>query len=195
MKVRLEKAFAVPAPADAAWALLQDLKAVAECMPGAAITERVDDNRYKGTVTMKLGPAQLAFRGDVQVLELDAASRSLRLLAKGMDNTGTSGASMELTARVEADGSASRLSGTSETTMSGKAASFGARLINPVAEQLLDRFAANFAARAAAMAPAAGTQDAPEARDLPGPEQLDGFTLAWTAFKAWLRSVFSKTHA
>lgn len=190
MKVRLEKTFALPATADAAWALLQDLKAVAECMPGTAITERVGDDRYKGTVAMKLGPAQLTFRGDIEVLERDATARTLRLLAKGTDSTGASGASMELTARVDADGNASRLSGTSETTMSGKIASFGARLINPVAEQVLDRFAANFAARAAAMSSAPDAGAAAPASNAP---QLDGLALAWSAFKSWLRSLFGKT--
>jgi carbon monoxide dehydrogenase subunit G len=192
MKVRLEKTFAVPATADAAWALLQDVKAVAECMPGATITERVDDSHYKGTVAIKLGPASLTFRGDVELRDVDPASRSLRLLAKGTDTTGTSGASMELSARVEPDGKAARVSGTSETTMSGKAAAFGGRLANTVAEQVIDRFATNFAARAAAMAPVASSPSAAEAHK---PAQLDGFALAWSAFKAWLRSLFSKTHA
>ena len=195
MKVRLEKAFAVPAPAQAAWALLRDVKAVAECMPGAVITERIDDNRYKGTVTVKLGPASLTFRGEVEVREIDEGSRSLKLLAKGTDTTGTSGASMELVARVEPEGGASRLAGASETTMSGKAAAFGGRMVNTVAEQVLDRFAASFAARAAAMAPAPVAPGAPQPRETPEPAQLDGFALAWSAFKAWLRSLISKTHA
>jgi hypothetical protein len=42
MKVQLEKSYAMPAPADTAWALLQDIEGVAGCMPGAKITERVD---------------------------------------------------------------------------------------------------------------------------------------------------------
>lgn len=192
MKVRLEKTFAVAATADAAWALLQDLKAVAECMPGASITERVGDSRYKGTVSMKLGPAQLTFRGDVEVMEVDAATRTMRLLAKGTDSTGASGASMDLTARVETDGNAARVSGTSETTMSGKVASLGARLVNPVAEQVLDRFAANFAARVAAAAPASDAAEAVPARDA---AQLDGFALAWSAFKSWLRALFRRSSA
>ena len=49
MKVQLEKTFPLPASADAAWAVLRDVEAVAACMPGAAITERLDDRHYKGT--------------------------------------------------------------------------------------------------------------------------------------------------
>ena len=61
-------------------------------MPGAKITERLDDGRYKGTVTVKLGPATMSFRGEVEVRDLDPAAMTLRLLGKGTDTTGTSGA-------------------------------------------------------------------------------------------------------
>lgn len=190
MKVRLEKTFAVAAPAEAAWALLQDVEAVAGCMPGARITERLEANRYKGTVTVKLGPATLTFRGEVEVRDVDVAARSLRLLAKGTDTTGTSGAAMELAARIEAEGESSRLAGTSEMSMSGKAAAFGGRVVNTVADQVLDQFARNFAERAAALASAQ-----PAAPAVAPAAELNGLALAWGAFKAWLRSLFTKTPA
>ncbi|HET9651973.1 MAG TPA: SRPBCC family protein [Usitatibacter sp.] len=189
MKVRIEKTFAVAAPADAAWAVLRDMEAVAACMPGARLAERLDDDRHKGTVTVKFGPATLTFRGEVEVREVDAPRRWLRLFAKGTDTTGTSGAAMDLVARVEPDGNACRLTGTSETSMSGKAAAFGGRVINTVADQVLDQFAANFAARAAAVAAQEPAMPAPSAGE------LNGFSLAWAAFKAWLRSLFTKTPA
>jgi len=156
MNVKLDKTVALPCPPDVAWTFLQDVEAVAACVPGAKITERVDPQRYKGTVTVRVGPATLAFRGDLQVQEVDTAARALRLLGKGTDATGTSGASMNLHARVEpAEGGTCTLAGTSEVSMSGKAAAFGARLVNGVAEQVLEQFAKNVAARVAASPPAA----------------------------------------
>ena len=65
MKVQLEKTFAIPASADTAWNLLQNIEGVAGCMPGASITERIDAQHYKGTVSVKFGPASMAFRGSV----------------------------------------------------------------------------------------------------------------------------------
>ena len=120
-------------------------------MPGAKITERLDDKHYKGTVTVKVGPATLAFRGDIEVMELDADKQTLRLVASGTDSSGSSGASLDLTARVEAaaDGQ-SALIGNSEASVSGKAAAFGGRMMETVADQILKQFAANFAARIAA---------------------------------------------
>lgn len=67
MQVKLEKTFPIAAPADAAWRVLQDIKGVAECMPGAQITEQLDATHYKGQVKMRLGPATASFNGDLEI--------------------------------------------------------------------------------------------------------------------------------
>lgn len=152
MKVRIDKTYPMPCSAEIGWAFLQDVEAVAGCMPGAKITERLEDGRYKGTVTVKVGPATMSFRGEVQMKDVDPAARTLRLLGKGTDSTGSSGASMDLSARIEpGEGAQCSLVGQSEVSMSGKAAAFGGRMMNTVADAILKQFAANFAARVAAL--------------------------------------------
>jgi carbon monoxide dehydrogenase subunit G len=201
MKVQLEKSFPMPASADVAWTLLQDIEGVAGCMPGAKITERVDDTHYKGTVSVRLGPANLSFRGEITVLGLDAAARSLQLAAKGTDSTGGSGATMDLTARVEpVNASSCNLVGKSDVSVSGKAATFGGRVMGPVTDQVLGQFAANFATRvqtmqAQATAPAAaggpGASSSTPPAPAPEAKPLNGLALAWALIKGWLRSLFS----
>ena len=202
MKVTLDRTFPMPADADATWATLADIETVASCMPGAKITERVDEAHYKGTVTVKVGPAMLAFRGDIEVKEKDAAARALRLVAKGTDTSGTSAASLDLAARVETgDAAGSNLVGHAEAMVSGKAATFGGRLMDAVADQILKQFAANFAARVAAAQPPAGGGTAnaaaapPFAPTAPPAEPLNGLALAWAVIKDWLRGLFSKKAA
>ena len=191
MKVQIEKVFPMPAAADLSWQFLQDIAAVATCMPGAAITERLDDAHYKGTVTVKVGPATMSFRGDIEVRELDLATRTLRLIGKGSDTTGTSGASIDLTARVEAaEGGASNLVGKSEASLSGKAAAFGGRMMNSVADQVLKQFAANFATQVESLK-AAQTSSAPVASPRPAQRELNGLALVWAILKDWLRGLFS----
>lgn len=195
MKVELEKSFPLPAPAEAAWTLLQDVEAVAGCMPGARITERVDATHYKGTVTVKLGPASMAFRGEVEVKEVDAATRALRLAGRGMDTTGTSGATMDLHARVEAvDAASCRLVGRSEVSVSGKAATFGGRLMQGVAEQVLQQFVANFAQRLPAV-PVGAAGDGAAAPVPPPQRELNGLALAWAMLRDWLRQLFGTRRA
>jgi len=181
MKVQLDKTYDMPGPAAAAWAVLGDIERVAACMPGARISERVDDTHYKGTVAVKFGPANMSFRGEVEVAAYDAAAQTVRLVGKGTDTTGGSGASMDITARIEAvDAASSRLVGHSEVSMSGKAAAFGNRLAGSVAEQVLKQFAANFAAQVqaevsttatatAAAATAASSALPPPSPDAAGP--------------------------
>ena len=205
MKVVLDKAFPLDTSADRAWELMQDIEAVAGCMPGAKITERVDDTHYKGTITVRLGPATMSFKGDIEVLALDATARSLHLLGKGTDSTGGSAATMDLTAGVQPNGETSTLAGKSEVTMSGKAAALGGRLMGPVSEQLLKQFVANFSARLSAMAPpqpapgaaasaAEEMASAPVSRAAEAPAQateLNGIAFVWAIVRDWLRGLFT----
>ena len=219
MKVELEKSFPMPGSAAVAWEFLQNIEAVAGCMPGAKITERLPEGGYKGTVTVRVGPATMSFRGEVQVRDVDPAQRSLRLLGKGTDTTGSSGASMDLTARIEGVAAdASTLVGKSAVAMSGKAAAFGGRMMNSVAEQILKQFADNFAAQVAALAtqrnaatapassaattganavpPADGPSQTTSSTVLPAPaNELNGLALMWAVLKDWLRGLFGKRPA
>jgi uncharacterized protein len=147
MKVELEKTFPMPGTVAASWEFLQNVEGVAGCMPGAKITERVDDTHYKGTIAVRVGPAGMSFKGEIEVQGLDATTRTLHLVGKGSDTSGTSGASMDLVARIEpgATEGTSNLVGRSEVTMSGKAAAFGGRMMGSVADQILKQFAGNFA--------------------------------------------------
>ncbi len=200
MKVNLEKTWPMPVPPEAAWRLLQDVEAVASCMPGAKITERTDERHYKGTVTSRVGPATLSFSGTIEVLEVDAANMQLRMVGKGADRSGSSGASMDLTARVEGTGDGnSNLVGHSEVSMTGKAATFGGRMIVPVADQILKQFAANFARRVeelAAQAPAengAQTSAGASTQGSAAPDtSLNALGLLWGMIKDGLRRLFGK---
>jgi carbon monoxide dehydrogenase subunit G len=210
MKVELEKTFPLPGSADVAWEFLQNIEAVAGCMPGAKITERLADGGYKGTVTVRVGPATMSFRGEVEVRDIDPAGHSLRLQGKGTDSTGTSGASMDLAARIEpVSDASSNLVGKSEVTMSGKAAAFGGRMMTSVADQILKQFADNFATQVAALAaqrtaaaapaPAAGADSTFAAVPAPAPvpvtHELNGLALIWAVVRDWLRGLFRKRAA
>ncbi|MEK9775171.1 MAG: SRPBCC family protein [Quisquiliibacterium sp.] len=202
MNVTLSKNFPIPASADAAWLLLRDIEGVAGCMPGAKITERLDPEHFKGTVAVKFGPASMSFRGEIEVKQIDPQTRTIHLIGKGTDSTGSSGASMDLTARIEAiDDNSSSLVGDSEVSVSGKAAAFGGRMMNAVSDQVLKQFAQNFAARVQAMPAqqsadaasqpgAGGSAGSGQAAPAQETKQLDALGLIWGMIKDWFRSVF-----
>lgn len=211
MDIPIQKSIPLEAPASQAWAVLSDIRAVAACMPGAAITEELTPTQFKGTVKSKVGPATMNFAGTIEVLQLDLATRTLEMLGKGADRGGSS-ATMKLLARIEPGSTAahSLLIGEAQVSVSGKLAQFGNRLLVPVADALLDQFAANF--RAAALALAAPATDntitlmvqsgqAPGAAQ-PGPapaprapvpvRELNALALLWTVIKNWFAGLFGR---
>ncbi len=185
------------AAAEQAWALLQDIGSVAACMPGATISERIDERRYKGAVAVRFGPANMSFRGEVEIAAIEPSRRTLRLVGRGTDTTGGSGASMDLTARVDSvDASSSMLVGNSEVSLSGKVAAFGARVADAVAREVLKQFAANFAAavqarQASAADTAGGGETGTPAAAAPPPAgtPVNGLALLWGMAVSWLRSL------
>src|SRR5215510_9917092 len=86
--MEIENEFTVAAQIDHVWAYLLDVEKVAPCMPGAELTEVVDDNTWKGKVNMKLGPVSLAFAGTVTMQERDDQAHRVKLAAKGMEQKG-----------------------------------------------------------------------------------------------------------
>ena len=199
MDIKIDKRFELAASAEQAWTVLADVHAVAACMPGASITEALDATHFKGQVKSKVGPAVMSFAGTIDVLQLDAATRTLQMLGKGADRGGSS-ASMDLTARIEAGAtvSTSVLVGQATVSVSGKLAQFGSRLLVPVSDAMLEQFAGNFAAAAAAVATAATTAAATPGATTSAaappapPKELNALGLMWTVFKAWLARLFGR---
>ena len=149
MEVVLDKTYPVAAGLDAAWAVLANMHELATCMPGAQITEDIDASHFKGAVKVKVGPAVAAFAGTIEILTLDAATRTLKMMGKGADKGGSS-ASMELTANlIPADNGMSTLVGHAEVIVNGKFAQFGGRMMTSVSDVLLAQFADVFSQKAA----------------------------------------------
>ena len=69
MGLTFEHVVRVKAPADRVWAYLTDPRRVATALPGAAVTEKVDERTYAGTITVKVGPVSAKYRGSVALRE------------------------------------------------------------------------------------------------------------------------------
>jgi carbon monoxide dehydrogenase subunit G len=208
MEVKLEKRYPMDASPAQVWTVLRDVRAVAGCMPGAAITEQVDASHYKGNVKVKVGPALAAFAGEIEVLAIDEATQSTQLLGKGADKSGST-ASMNLTARVEpgATPAQSVLVGDAVVIVNGKFAQFGGRMMVQVSDMILAQFVENFrqtalslpapasAAPAASAASASPTAQAAPAASHAAPKvasELNGLAIFWALLKSWVSGRFGK---
>lgn len=198
MEVKLEKRYPLAVDMGRAWQVLRDVKTTAGCMPGAEITEQIDATHYKGAVKVKVGPANAAFGGDIEVKALDESTRTLQLFGKGSERGGST-ASMDLTATVEPGETptSSVLVGNAAVIVNGKFAQFGGRMMVQVSDMLLAQFADNFRAAAAALpapegapastAPAPATAEAP-----PRKNEINALAIVWGLIKGWFAGLFGK---
>ena len=66
MKVKADKKFLVNADIDSVWTVLTNPEIIVVCVPGAQLTETIDEDHFKGKVTIKFGPVTAKFNGDVE---------------------------------------------------------------------------------------------------------------------------------
>ena len=86
--MEFDNSFDVPLSPAQAWAVLMDIRRIAPCMPGAALTEVVDAQNFRGKIAVRLGPVALAFAGRVQFEDIDEANHSARVKAQGTRRQG-----------------------------------------------------------------------------------------------------------
>ena len=141
--MRFRNAFDVPLPPEEAWAVLMDIQRVVPCMPGAALTEQIDDQTYKGNVAVRLGPVALKFAGTAVFEAIDPAARTARVKAAGTDAKGRGGANSLVTFAITPLDAGSHVVVDTDLSLSGSIAQYGrgAGMIQEVAAQLIKQFA------------------------------------------------------
>jgi carbon monoxide dehydrogenase subunit G len=163
--MEFDNSFEVPLPPAQAWTLLMDIERIAPCMPGARLTEVVDEKTYKGNIAVRLGPVALTFAGTVVFEALDEASHTARVRAQGTDAKGRGGAHAVATFRLEPSADGSRVTVHTDLSLSGAVAQYGrgVGMIQSTAAQLMKQFAAALRAQVIADAGVAAPQAAAEA--------------------------------
>ena len=141
MGFQVVKTFVVGATPDAVWQFLIDPRRVAGCLPGAAITNQVDEKTYTGTMTIKVGPVTTSYKGKVVFQRLDAEAKVAEIVASGQDVKGKGGANMKLSsAVVEVSPGKSEITATSDVSVTGILAQMGRGMIQDVSDELFQIF-------------------------------------------------------
>jgi uncharacterized protein len=139
----------VSEPPELVWALLKDVSAVAECMPGVELTEDLGNGQYKGRLRTKLGAITATFEGEAKITTEDS-SKSGTIDARGVDSKGGSRASAAVRYSAEPDPQGTRLNVTADIKLMGRLAQFGkSGLLQEISNQMVSTFASNLADRAA----------------------------------------------
>ncbi len=139
--VELQHRFTVPAGVEETWAHFNDIASVAQCFPGAQVTE-ADEESFTGTVKVKLGPIALVYNGSGTFVEKDESAHRMVIDAKGKDKRGNGTAGAKVTAvMTETDTGSTEVSVTTDLAITGKAAQFGrGNVMKDVSDKLLGQF-------------------------------------------------------
>ena len=138
--MRIEEKFTVEAPADAVWAFLTDPERVAAALPGAEITEKLDENTYKGGMNVKVGPLAAAYTGTV-AFDLDEDARSAVVHARGQGKAGMGNADMKMTSSVVALGdSEAEVTVEAQLSVTGILAQLGRGMMQHVSKKMFKEF-------------------------------------------------------
>lgn len=133
--------FEIAAPIEKAWAYLLDVRKVANCVPGASLTEVIDDRTFDGKIEIKLGPIAVGYKGRVSLENIDEAGHSVQIKAQGVESRGRGGATSTTTAQLTANGEATSVVMNTDLAVSGVVAQFGRTgIMQEVAQRLAQRF-------------------------------------------------------
>jgi carbon monoxide dehydrogenase subunit G len=149
--MEFDNSFEVPLPVGAAWKVLMDIRRVAPCMPGAELTDVVDERTYKGKIGVRLGPVALTFAGIVKFEEIDDANHKARVAAQGNDAKGRGAANAVAAFHLEPANGGTRVLVHTNLTLSGAVAQYGrgVGIIQITAAQIITQFANNLKAQLA----------------------------------------------
>src|SRR2546428_3731489 len=139
----IENVFTVAAPIGFLWNYLLDVEKIAPCMPGAELTEIVDDRNRKGKLNAKFGPVSMAFAGTVTIEDRDDAGHRVVLVAKGMEQKGKGAANAKVTSWLEPgpnDG-LTTVKMQADITLTGAAAQLFRGLLPEISKKLTQQFA------------------------------------------------------
>ena len=144
MAIKIEKTFQVQEPLERVWKFLSDPIKVAKCVPGAQITETVDDRTFKGLIKVQVGPSITDYKGQLHIERLDEQSHEIEMVGKGQDVRGKGSASMKMTGKVRSlPERGSEVVTVSEVSVVGLLAQLGARMINEVSNKMFEQFTVN----------------------------------------------------
>lgn len=144
MEAKISKQFSINEPVEKVWAGLSNPMKISGCVPGASITDKIDEKNFKGEVSLKFGPVKSKYDGEITILELDEAKHKIAIQGKGLDSKGKGSAEMNMSGIATAADEGTNVDFSMTVNIQGTLAQFGSRLINDVSDQLLNQFIQNF---------------------------------------------------
>lgn len=144
MTTSINKVFHVDRPIGEVWSNFIDPEKVVGCVPGASLTEKVDEDHYKGHVEIKIGPVKAGYDGLITFVQRDAAAHRMSLKGTGTDTKGKGGAEMTMDGTLAEKDGGTDVNVTMDLSITGMLAQMGSRVVGDVSNKVFDQFVENF---------------------------------------------------
>lgn len=180
--------FEVQGEPAAVWAACLDMPLVVKCLPGATLTRSIDAEHHEGTITVRIGPMQMEFLGQLHIVQSDPAQRQA-LIHTQWDEAKRRGAARGQT-RLSVDADAQRpghsqVRVSTSVQLSGQLAQYarGVGVLQLAASAITREFAAKLQGELACLAQAS-TSSSSEPQ--PPQKSISALGLVWQMFVQWL---------
>ena len=145
MEVKAEKQLKLNQNPDMVWKMMIDPSFMVKSVPGAELTELLDDRNFNGKISLKIGPVTAKFNGEAEFTKLVEEDYELTLEGKGLDTSGKGGANMTMNIKLAPiDDGGTEMKSSMSLSITGRLAQFGGRMIVAVNNKMFDQWAKSF---------------------------------------------------
>ena len=135
--MKVAGSYQVSAPAEKVWHALTDPESLSGCIPGCDGLEPTGQDEYKAVMTVGVGPVKGKYNAKISMLDQKPFT-SFRLVVDGSGNTGF--VNGEATITLEENDGQTTIGVNSDAQVGGPVARVGQRLMDSVANMIMDNF-------------------------------------------------------
>ena len=188
MEVKAEKNLKFNQDPDMIWKCMIDPSFMVKSVPGAELTEQLDERNFKGKITIKIGPVTAKFDGEAEFTKLEEADYELIMEGKGLDTSGKGGANMTMNIKLSTiEEGGTEMQSSMSLSITGRLAQFGARMIVAVNNKMFDQWATSFTELLNEQTSSKDSEETPNIQPDTGnvvePTPVKALPLAWAAIK------------
>jgi len=188
MEVKAEKNLKLNQDPDMIWKCMIDPSFMVKSVPGAELTEQLDERNFKGKITIKIGPVTAKFNGEAEFTKLEEADYELTMEGKGLDTSGKGGANMTMNIKLSTlEEGGTEMQSSMSLSITGRLAQFGARMIVAVNNKMFDQWATSFTELLNEQTSSKDSEEKsnnqPDNGNVAEPIPVKALPLAWAAIK------------
>jgi len=188
MEVKAEKNLKLNQDPDMIWKCMIDPSFMVKSVPGAELTEQLDERNFKGKISIKIGPVTAKFNGEAEFTKLEESDYELTMEGKGLDTSGKGGANMTMNIKLSTlEEGGTEMQSSMSLSITGRLAQFGARMIVAVNNKMFDQWATSFTELLNEQTSSKDSEEKsnnqPDNGNVVEPTPVKALPLAWAAIK------------